>query len=404
VIARKGRLRHFSFIHKIYGAVCIMIKKVNYIFISIILCLASICAAFPLHSGGGNKTVKTVFADTADTSPPVIDTSSLELWDGTANIAWYVDNPAAGTELNPYIISNARELAGLSEIVALGDGDTIAYDDGAASPTYGKVGNNYASNGAVATTDFSGKFIKLSNNIYLNAWNGDAAMDADDFSNANNGGAAINWNPISYFGGVFDGNDKKIVGFFQNKGEYSGVFGRIVKSVTIKNLTIASGKISSFGYAGGIAGCLSSNVTITNCVNYGNIASSSFSSSYSGGITGYIPGGANASPDEHFSLKCRNGCTYLEVSIYGLPAILGKYCKKKSVFSVVGNSQYIAWENLDERKERKEDRRCPMCKKAERQMNMGHNRSGTQQRECGGCGRSYTPEPKTIAYGSVKPN
>ena len=43
-------------------------------------------------------------------------------------------------------------------------------------------------------------------------------------------------------------------------------------------------------------------------------------------------------------------------------------------------------------------RRCPECGKAEKQVNAGRNRSGTQRCYCNECGKYYTFEPKRNAY------
>jgi transposase-like protein len=45
-----------------------------------------------------------------------------------------------------------------------------------------------------------------------------------------------------------------------------------------------------------------------------------------------------------------------------------------------------------------EARRCPICKKAENQVNAGKNRSGTQRCFCNDCKKYYTLGAKTRAY------
>ena len=45
-----------------------------------------------------------------------------------------------------------------------------------------------------------------------------------------------------------------------------------------------------------------------------------------------------------------------------------------------------------------EARRCPICGKAENQVNAGKNRTGTQQCFCNDCKKYYTLEPKTREY------
>lgn len=45
-----------------------------------------------------------------------------------------------------------------------------------------------------------------------------------------------------------------------------------------------------------------------------------------------------------------------------------------------------------------ENRRCPICGKAENQVNAGKNRSGTQRCFCNECKKYYTLDPKTREY------
>ena len=108
------------------------------------------------------------------------------------------------------------------------------------------------------------------------------------------------WIPIgnekNMFTGVFNGNGKTIVniriGTENSKASimYSGFFGNI-KNGEVNNLNLKwsiQNILSSSSYSGGIAGYVSGGV-ITNCYSTGNISSSSYSS-YSGGIAGYVSG------------------------------------------------------------------------------------------------------------------
>jgi transposase-like protein len=45
-----------------------------------------------------------------------------------------------------------------------------------------------------------------------------------------------------------------------------------------------------------------------------------------------------------------------------------------------------------------EKRTCPKCGAASGQMKNGKNRSGTQTYVCRHCAKTYTPEPKHVAY------
>jgi len=249
-------------------------KLIAVVLIAICLTVSGVALVLDMPISTQNS-VQTVYA--------AEDTSAL--WDGTANIAWYVSETNAGTEADPYEIATAEGLAGLAEIVTTGTGSSIPYDNNPSSATYGQVGNNFLSVGSYAATNFRNKYLKLTKNILLNTWNGNAVMALTDFSNANKtGGAPINWKPIGgssgMFLGIFDGNGKSInglvngnrtFGLFNNIGRYEEYYGEHydVYYGEVKNLTIGSGYLSSDGYLGMIA--YQNYGAITNCVNYGNI-------------------------------------------------------------------------------------------------------------------------------------
>ncbi|MDR2634821.1 MAG: hypothetical protein LBC13_02435 [Clostridiales bacterium] len=47
----------------------------------------------------------------------------------------------------------------------------------------------------------------------------------------------------------------------------------------------------------------------------------------------------------------------------------------------------------------KQQNECPACGAAVKQYKNGHNRSGSKKCRCGVCGRQYTPEARSHAYG-----
>ncbi len=99
------------------------------------------------------------------------------------------------------------------------------------------------------------------------------------------------------FGGIYDGNNHSISNLVINglgadaKGKASktnstsfvGLFGYLENGAVIKNLTIASGDISGWQYAGGIAGY--NDGLITNCRNFATVKTAY---AYSAGIAGYM--------------------------------------------------------------------------------------------------------------------
>lgn len=138
----------------------------------------------------------------------------------------------------------------------------------------------------------------------------DIVFTEQDFSE---GGAFYNggqcWLPIGTdaehpFTGTFDGNGHMITGLqvTLDDANYAGLFGYItdgeVKSLGLHNSVITTTDDNADSYAGGIAGYVNGNCTITNCYNTGSVSasSSSFSvSSYVGGIVGMMYGGTIAS-------------------------------------------------------------------------------------------------------------
>lgn len=170
-----------------------------------------------------------------------------EIWDGSIASS-FADG--VGTEDEPYIIETASQLA-------------------------------YMAN---ANQTFSGKYIKLANDIYLN--------DTEGWENWGTTPPANKWTPIgnetTKFCGIFDGDNHTIYGAYVLQENYAGLFGYAGDSyrfATIENLTIRDSYIesngnTSYSCAGGICGYFRG--TINNCHNYATV----ISSYYAGGICG----------------------------------------------------------------------------------------------------------------------
>ena len=149
----------------------------------------------------------------------------------------------AGTAEDPYIISTKEDLSLFATYV-----NTNA--------EYGKYIN---------------KCYKLANNIDI---------------------SGINWDPIEYFSGVFDGDNKVIKGLTIDANlQYSGLFGRI-SDATIKNLGVTEIDMkvtcgNFYTYAGGVSG-RSGDSNISNCYTTGliNISVATDFSLSVGGVTG----------------------------------------------------------------------------------------------------------------------
>ena len=167
---------------------------------------------------------------------------SSAVWDGSAESSWEGD----GTVESPFLISSAKELAGLANEVNSGN-------------------------------SFSGKHFKLTTDITLNNY--------EAFLYWQHG--AIQWTAIGNnsnpFQGNFDGAGHVVRGIcINNTKDYQGLFG-YVRSGIIKNLGIEKSYIKGFKYVGGIVGYVYFSGIITNCYNSGDVSGSD----YVGGIVGY---------------------------------------------------------------------------------------------------------------------
>lgn len=176
--------------------------------------------------------------------------SQVSTWDGT----WEPWTHGTGTEADPFLIENARQLA------------YLAY----------RVNNGLdAGGGHVSNYDLH---YKLMVDVDLNG--------SEDFQ----------WTPIGYwnsdadyqcFGGHFDGNNHLISRLYINSSANRvGLFG-YSDEATMENLSVSGGTITTTkSYAGGIVG-YAGTATITNCYNTGGVSASGNGYIYSGGIVGY---------------------------------------------------------------------------------------------------------------------
>ena len=172
--------------------------------------------------------------------------NDVSVWDGFAE-SW---TQGDGTENNPYLIENARQLAYIAEMVNVG------------------------------ITHYDSTYFKLTTNVLIDS--------------------TTAWEPIGldgtfYFAGHFDGNNHIVTIYFSTSYmQYVGIFG-YAKNGSISNL-VSTGQVirktaSETAYAGGICGY--SRSVVSNCHNFGNIftttssSNSNSCSSYSGGICGY---------------------------------------------------------------------------------------------------------------------
>ncbi len=200
-----------------------------------------------------------VFAeDEISLSSPVPD-DTYTAWDGGSDTDWYTSPQHAGTSDDPYIISNEREFAGLSELVA--DGVT-----------------------------FAGKYIALSRNMYMNAVI--PSTDVYDIVLWIKWSNIKSWTPIgdssAPFKGNFDGRGNAVFGLYVDQEQDAGLFG-FTQNATVKNLSVSHSYISSSSYAGAIIAYMfafEGASAVENCFSDAYIYGGG-STKYVGGIIGY---------------------------------------------------------------------------------------------------------------------
>ena len=167
--------------------------------------------------------------------------NDVSVWDGFAE-SW---TQGDGTENNPYLIENARQLAYIAEMVNAG------------------------------ITHYDSTYFKLTTDIRIDS--------------------SFLWQPIGfddshYFSGNFDGGCHVITLYLFTNSNYVGVFGNINNS-SIGNLNL-HGKIKSnnsppIGSKVGLIGNINFS-SVYNCTNYCNIELNNNYAAQAGGIGGYI--------------------------------------------------------------------------------------------------------------------
>ena len=213
----------------------------------------------PCNAKADGTTMETGQQDTTE--------QQVEIWDGTV-----ADSFAGGdgSEDNPYLISNGKELALLSK----------------------KSSENESTLGV---------FYKLTADIYLN--------DISAYDNWGEVAPENVWTPIKNFSGYFNGNDHSIKGMYINKdSNYAGLFANIdnygsfytdakwdklptvVESLDLSYVYIQS----SAGYVGSLAGHVGTStfrkIYFRNITTHGFIKGNK---DYCGGIFGYSSSGRN---------------------------------------------------------------------------------------------------------------
>ncbi len=180
--------------------------------------------------------------------------SEIEYWDGTTNTTKASAGfTGAGTEGSPYCISDANQFCSFVY---------LAFTN---------------------ANSFANKYYKLTNDIYINEYNGTALTNSNNNGNpfmlGDNGGRNY---VSSTFSGTFDGNGHTIYGYYfanTNEGSNSALFKE--NSGTIKNLKMANAYISTTG--SNVSGfAITNSGTIENCSFEGKLVSSTSSVTFAG--------------------------------------------------------------------------------------------------------------------------
>lgn len=172
-----------------------------------------------------------------------------------------------GTAEDPYLITTAEELA---RVAALTYGDSAVYE--------GPMGNYdvYAA--------LEGKYFRLENDIDLDGYTWDGI---GGWATRTTAGKTV-YDEYKFMG-VFDGNGKSV----SNMEGYYGLFGSTGLFAEVRDVTVASGYVTSQGtstFTGGIVG--NNRGIVEDCVNHATVTSLFF---YPGGIVGVNSRGEDGS-------------------------------------------------------------------------------------------------------------
>ena len=209
-----------------------------------------------------------------DGYPILMSPDDVDWWLASSDyydISWYNNPDTAtfgdGTESNPYKISTAEQLAGLSYLVYY---DLVQPDS---SSTY----------------IFSNTYFVQTQNIDLSAH----GWQPIGIQNDRQGSSAYN-----YFSGNYDGGGFTITGLRTPAGStdaysYQGLFGYVYGDysypIEIKNITVEAPNVQGYMYVGAIAGMISNGVSLTNCHVVGGSVTAL--DGQVGGIAGYVADG-----------------------------------------------------------------------------------------------------------------
>ncbi len=144
-----------------------------------------------------------------------------------------------------------------------------------------------------------------------------------------------NWDPLPSFGGHYDGCGYKIVNLKTANKNFAGLFEKIEKDSTVKNIVLENVDISSAGNSGGISGI--NEGAISECCVSGKVSAAAENlNTHSGGITGKNSGNIDqCSINGVISSKIQKYTSYSSCSSYS-GGITGKNNGNINYCSVIG--------------------------------------------------------------------
>ncbi len=266
---------------------------------------------------------------------PILADSKAESWNYPSSNPKLSSFQGSGSASSPYLIQSAQDLANLAYIVT------------------------------DANNDVTGKYFKMTRDIYLN----DFTVDAEGKISAN--GDLKSWTPIGEYGivwdddfqGIFDGDGHTIYGLYINESSsrpYIGLFGSTEDAI-IKNLTIQNAYIhrNTSNYEDCVIGTLVgsalnstfTNVGVKGC--YMQIDSSDYIICQ-GGLIGYVLNDVTLNDCFFEGNICPTSYYYINVG--GLIGHYGKSgshnyitlrltrCQTKGEIKVINQSKYTSTE------------------------------------------------------------
>ncbi len=247
----------------------------------------------------------------------ILSLHAQTVWDGTASAQW----SGSGTEADPYLISNAKQLAGLAKRV----------------------------NGGL---NYRGKYFKLTTDILLN--------DTTNWQNWETQAPANSWTPIgdynattpTSFQGTFNGDGHTIAGLYiknydngqtSEDDKFTGLFGQQTVGEIQKIHVVASYIETNIGYIGLLGGKLNS---VDNCSAKGKVIAYD-QAFHIGGLAGRASEFTNCSADVFITAICSELSSCYVGGLAGYASYY-THCSSTNTMQLdlSGSSRYVSYQYI----------------------------------------------------------